>query len=79
MYGETYSTKELRERANAIEASFTKADEALKLVVQSQEEYDEGLKNLQVKKLRELADLYTSIKQHDVAKGYTERYTIGYK
>lgn len=74
MFGASYSTKEERLAVENIEADFRKADTALKALNLSQEEYNEELRELQIKKLEDLATLYeTTILRSDLASSYREQ------
>ena len=74
LFGANYSTKEERLAVENIEAEFRSADTALKALKLSQEEYNEELRKLQIKKLEDLATLYeTTILRPEIASSYREQ------
>ena len=69
-----YSTKEEREKVEAAEAEYRKLVGELKKVKQSQEEYDEQLRQLDINKLEKLAYIYeTELGRPEIAKGFSEQ------
>lgn len=72
-FDERYSSEEERLGVEEINAWFREQDRALKEVTQTQEEYDESLKNLNITKLEKLAELYYKLSRPEIAKEYEEQ------
>ena len=72
-FGDTYKTRDEALGVQKIEAEYKTLVAEQKKVEQSQEEYNEQLRQLDIDKLEKLARLYEDLNRGDVAKGYREQ------
>lgn len=72
-FGNIYKTREEALGVEKIEAEYRTLVDELKKVKQSQEAYDEQLRQLDIAKLEKLAKLYEDLNRPEVAKGYREQ------
>lgn len=72
-FGDTYKTRDEALGVQKIEEEYKTLVAELKKIKQSQEEYNEQLRQLDIDKLEKLARLYEDLDRGDVAKGYREQ------
>lgn len=72
-FGDTYKTRDEALGVQKIEEEYKTLVAEQKKIKQSQEEYNEQLRQLDIDKLEKLARLYDDLNRGDVAKGYREQ------
>jgi hypothetical protein len=72
-FSATFETREEAIKVEEVEAEYRKLVAELKKVKQSQEQYDEQLRQLDIDKLEKLAKVYEDLNRPEIAKGYREQ------
>ena len=68
-----YQSKEEREKVSEIEARYNREVEALKKLEMTQEDYNDKVEELNLAKLKELAEVYESLDRPEIAKSFREQ------
>ena len=72
-FSATFKTREEAQKVAEIEAEYRTLVDELKKVKQSQEEYDEQLRQLDIQKFEKLAKVYEELGRPEIAKGFSEQ------